>query len=175
MQTYLIRAVAIISRLNMRPDRHGSDLMPFRGYYLLPCVESLCWFLFLYLYSHGFSVHLLSGGKKHVAAVSDPVPGLSSGRSGDPSAGSADQGERPSPHRCRGTHVHQQPGDAHQVPRLQVRHGTHGVSLWIHMLIMRSWRVSGFLSFFFIFFVLVLSGVCAGGKRLILQSLPTFK
>lgn len=135
MQTYLIRAVAIISRLNMRPDRHGSDLIPFKGYYLLPCVGSLCWFFFLlYLYSHGFSVHLLSGGKKHVAAVSDPVPGLSSRRSGDPSAGSADQGKRPGPHRCRGTHVHQQPGDPHQVPRLKVRHVTHGVSLLIYVL-----------------------------------------
>ena len=78
-------------------------------------------FLSLYLYSHGFYLHLLSGGKKHVTAVSDPVPGLSPGRPGDPSAGSADQGERPGAHRCRGTHVHQQPGDPHQVPRLKVR------------------------------------------------------
>uniref|UniRef100_A0AAQ5YNS9 BTB/POZ domain-containing protein n=1 Tax=Amphiprion ocellaris TaxID=80972 RepID=A0AAQ5YNS9_AMPOC len=68
--------------------------------------------------------HLIyvQGGKKHVTAVSDPVPGLSSGRSGDPSAGSADQGERPGAHRCRGTHVHQQPGHPHQVPRLQDFH-----------------------------------------------------
>lgn len=84
--------------------------------------STLLIFLFLlYLYSHGFSLYLLSGGKKHVKAVSDPVPGLSSGRSGDPSAGSADQGERPGAHRCRGTHVHEQPGNPHQVPRFKVR------------------------------------------------------
>lgn len=71
--------------------------------------------------SHGFSLHLLSGGKKHVTALSDPVPGLSSGCSGDPSSRTADQGERPRAHRCRGAHVHQQPGDPHQVPRLKVR------------------------------------------------------
>lgn len=89
---------------------------------MLPRVGSLSFRFPFHQYSHGFPVHLLSGGKKHVTAVSDPVSGLSSGRSGDPSAGSANQSERSGPHRRRGTHVHKQPGDPHQVPRFKVRH-----------------------------------------------------
>lgn len=61
------------------------------------------------------------GGKKHVPSVSNTVPGFSSGCSRNSSPSSAHQVERSRAHRCRRTHVHQQPGYPDQVPRLQVR------------------------------------------------------
>lgn len=62
-----------------------------------------------------------SGGKKHVPSVSDALPGFSSGCSRNSSPSSTHQVQRSRAHRCRRTHVHQQPGHPHQVPRLQVR------------------------------------------------------
>lgn len=73
------------------------------------------------LFLHGFPVCLLPGREKHVSPVSDPVSGLSSGHAGDSAPGSAHQSQRARSHRRGWTHVHQQPGDAHQIPRLTVR------------------------------------------------------
>lgn len=61
-----------------------------------------------------------SGGKKHVPSVSDTLPGFSSGCSRNSSPSSTHQVQRSRAHRCRRTHVHQQPGHPDQVPRLQV-------------------------------------------------------
>ncbi|XP_029880686.1 BTB/POZ domain-containing protein KCTD15 isoform X1 [Aquila chrysaetos chrysaetos] len=62
---------------------------------------------------------LSHGGKKHVPSVSNTVPGFSSGCSRNSSPSSTDQVERSRAHRCRRTHVHQQPGYLDKVPRLQ--------------------------------------------------------
>jgi len=122
MQTYFIRAVAIICKLNMRRGRWENDLISLAralkvGETLTHREGSASASEFL----HGFPVCLLPGREKHVTPVSDPVSGLSSGVSGDSSAGSAHQSQRARAHRRGRTHVHQQPGDPHQIPRLTVR------------------------------------------------------
>lgn len=73
------------------------------------------------IFLHGIPVCLLPGREKHVSPVSEPVSGLSSGHAGDSTPGSAHQIQRARSHRRGRTHVHQQPGDAHQIPRLTVR------------------------------------------------------
>lgn len=61
------------------------------------------------------------GGKKHVPSVSNTVPSFSSGCSRNSSPRSTHQVECSCAHRCRRTHVHQQPGYPDEVPGLQVR------------------------------------------------------
>ncbi|XP_038041223.1 BTB/POZ domain-containing protein KCTD15 isoform X3 [Anas platyrhynchos] len=59
------------------------------------------------------------GGKKHVPSVSNTVPSFSSGCSRNSSPRSTHQVECSCAHRCRRTHVHQQPGYPDEVPGLQ--------------------------------------------------------
>ena len=120
MQTYLIRAVAIICKLNMRTGRCGSDLIWVRTAVTLKVGDSsIVWSRITYI--HGFRIYLLSGRKKHVTSVVDPVPGISSEFARDPTPGATYQVECTGAHWRRWTHVHQQSGHSHQIPRLQVR------------------------------------------------------
>lgn len=63
----------------------------------------------------------VTGGAEHVQDVSEPLTCVPDDRPGHPFTCPAHQGQRPRPHRRRGAHVHQQPGNAHQIPRVQVR------------------------------------------------------
>ena len=67
------------------------------------------------------SLFASAGRAQHVPDVSEQVPGVSHEHPGHPLPGTAHQDQRPGPHRRGGAHVHQQPGHAHQVPRVQVR------------------------------------------------------
>ena len=69
--------------------------------------------------------HLLlpvTGGAEHVQDVSEPLTCVAHDCPGHPIPRPAHQGQRARPYRRGGTHVHQQPGDAHQVPGVQVSH-----------------------------------------------------
>lgn len=60
--------------------------------------------------------------QQHVQpAASLPVSRLSPGLGWYPRPSSTHQNQCAGPHRCRRTHVHQQPGHPHQVPRITVR------------------------------------------------------
>ncbi|XP_039893506.1 BTB/POZ domain-containing protein kctd15-like isoform X1 [Simochromis diagramma] len=68
---------------------------------------------------HVLRVGLLSGGTELVQDVSEPLTCVAHDGPRYPVARPAHQGQRPCPHRRGRAHVHQQPGDAHQVPGVQ--------------------------------------------------------
>lgn len=120
MQIHLITVVATICQLNMGSGTGTSDLI---GSVITSAIKGVHSSVVKKLFFSALFPY--PGGRKHVPVVSHPVTRVSPGRPGDPTASPAHQVQRTCAYRRGWSHVYQQPGHTHQVPRLQVRAHCH--------------------------------------------------